>query len=148
MKTADFLNFYFSIIALGTSIIASEVQAKGNVSENTENWIKTMWVIGNVSTIFLILSIVSKYILILRWLKISKIYTELDTLHNTGRLKWMIVEILTSLVMPYGSLYNKVYYESSNELSEGIPFQYNDLLLCFCLFFRIPFLFRMLLSLS
>lgn len=58
----------------------------------------------------------------MRWKKYKKIYSDLDTLMNTGLFHWMVVEILVTLVMPYPSLYDKVYFEEANEKSAGIPF--------------------------
>jgi hypothetical protein len=52
-----------------------------------------------------------KKVLLIRWLKSKKIYTDLDDLFNTGMFKIMIIEILLMLVMPYPSLYNVVYKE-------------------------------------
>lgn len=117
-----------------------------------------MWIVCNVSTIFLsnfyiflsmvVLSIVAKRILFISWMKAKMNYTNLDNLFNTGIFKYMMLEILLTLVMPYPSLYNKVYYEQANEKSAGIPFLWNDWLLCFCIFFRVHFLLRTILSLS
>jgi hypothetical protein len=84
----------------------------------------------------------------MRWMKYKKIYSDLDNLLNTGLFNWMIVEILMTLVMPYPTLYNKVYFEEANEKSAGIPFEWNDWLLCFTIFFRIHFLLRTILGLS
>lgn len=56
-------------------------------------------------------SILAKRILFIRWMKAKKIYTELDNLFNTGIFKYMVVEMLLMLVMPYPSLYNSIYYE-------------------------------------
>jgi hypothetical protein len=59
-----------------------------------------------------------------------------------------MLEILLMLVMPYPHLYGKVYFENANEKDQGIPFEWNDFLLCFCMFFRFIFLFRSLMSMS
>lgn len=81
-------------------------------------------------------------------MKTKKQYTDLDNLFNTGIFKYMILEILLMFVMPYPSLYNSTYYENANEKSVDVAFQWNDFLLCFCIFFRFLFLFRTLLTMS
>jgi hypothetical protein len=60
----------------------------------------------------------------------------------------MLVEVVGTLVQPYPMLYDKTYYESANENSAGIPFQWNDFLLCYAMFFRVQFLFRSVVVIS
>ena len=81
-------------------------------------------------------------------MKTKNFYSDLDNLFNTGNFKYMMLEILLMLVMPYPHLYGKIYYENANEKDVGIPFDWNDFLLCFCIFFRFIFLFRSLMSMS
>ena len=50
------------------------------------------------------------------------IYTDLDNIFNTGIFKWMVVESLAMLVMPYPHLIDQVYYENANDFSAGIAF--------------------------
>lgn len=44
-------------------------------------------------------------------MKSKRFFTDLDNLYNTGMLKWMIIEILATLMMPYPHLYNHTYNE-------------------------------------
>jgi potassium intermediate/small conductance calcium-activated channel subfamily N protein 2 len=73
-------------------------------------------------------------------------YSELDTIFNTGLWKQMFLEILMSLVMPYPFLYEKTYSEDANAFSVGLLFEWNDFLLCFMIFCRLPYLIRTILS--
>jgi len=152
-KIADFLSFYFAMVGVISSLIASEMQNSHDVKDehgngNLETWIKVLWIITNVSTIPLMLSIVAKRLLFIRWMKTKKYLTELDNLYNTGIFKRMIFEILMCLVMPYPFFYDYTYKERANEWVEEIDFEWNDFLLCFCIMFRFIYLFRTLLSMS
>lgn len=55
-------------------------------------------------------------------MKEKLIYTELDNIFNTGIFKWMVIEIITMLIMPYPFLQNEIYYEDANDFSAGIAF--------------------------
>ena len=109
------------MIGISSSIVASEISASYDTDGSKEEWIKIMWIITNISTLFLsnilidnyylVASIVAKKILYIRWMKSKKFYTDLDNLFNTGLFKFMIIEILLMLVMPYPSLYNHTYQE-------------------------------------
>lgn len=104
--------------------MASEIRANFEIDEDDEkeSWILLMWYLCIVSTVCLIFSIISKGEIFIRWMKSKRIFTDLDNFYNTGILYWVILESLSTLVMPYPSLYDSVYYESANELSAGIPF--------------------------
>ncbi len=52
-KIAEFLSFYFAIIGVGSSVVASEISAGYDSDGSNENWIKLMWIVTNVSTFFL-----------------------------------------------------------------------------------------------
>jgi hypothetical protein len=81
-------------------------------------------------------------------MRTKQYYTDLDTIFNTGIYKGMFFEILLMFVMPYPSLYNTQYTELANDRDPGVMFQWNDFLLCFCIFFRIHLLVTSILSLS
>ena len=78
-KVADILTFYFSMIGIGFGILASELNEHYSKGEK-ESDIRNLWIISNVSTIPLILSIMMSYFLYMRWMKAKKIYTDLDNL--------------------------------------------------------------------
>ena len=52
-KIADYLSFYFAIIGVSSSIIASEISAGYDSDGSQEKWIKIMWIVTNISTFFL-----------------------------------------------------------------------------------------------
>ena len=79
-------------------------------------------------------------------MKSKKIYTELDNVYNTGIFKWLLIEIVSMLIMPYPMIHNHVYYEEANDFSAGIAFQWNDFLLCFMMMVRLVYVFRVALN--
>jgi hypothetical protein len=81
-------------------------------------------------------------------MKTKLVYSELDNLFNTGDFKWMLLEIVMMFIMPYPSLYNATYMEKANDKDADAVFQWNDFLLCFCIFVRIHFLARAILNMS
>lgn len=52
-KIAEFLSFYFAMIGVGSSIIGSEISAGYDKDGSKEKWIKIMWIVTNISTLFL-----------------------------------------------------------------------------------------------
>jgi hypothetical protein len=56
-KIAEYLSFYFAMIGIGSSIIASEIAAAESKletkSHSKETWCKVMWIVTNASTFFL-----------------------------------------------------------------------------------------------
>jgi hypothetical protein len=144
-KIAEYLSFYFAMIGIGSSIIASEIAAAESKletkSHSKETWCKVMWIVTNASTFFLsiyylvyyiiVLCIIAKYVLFVSWMKTKNIYSELDNLFNTGNFKYMMVEILLMLIMPYPHLYGATYLEYILYLYNIIGLQMKKILVLF-----------------
>ena len=60
----------------------------------------------------------------------------------------MAFELFLALIMPYAFFMNSTYQEKGSLVDEGTNFYINDLLLCFMIFTRIPYLIRSVLSSS
>lgn len=52
-KIADALCCYFAAIGVASAIVASEISASNDEDSINEKWIKIMWIVCNISTIFL-----------------------------------------------------------------------------------------------
>lgn len=146
-KISDFLKFYFAIIGVGSSIIASEINFFQNEDNSNKDWVIYMMTIANVSSLFLMCSIVASGYLHIEWLKTKLIVTPIDNLYNTGMYKWMIIEVLLCAVMNYPSLYGVDYTETAIPTA-GTPYVLNDFMLCLMIFIRLPYLLRLILMLS
>ena len=52
-KIAEYLSFYFAMIGVTSSIIASEISAGYDSDGSKEPYIKQMWIVTNITTFFL-----------------------------------------------------------------------------------------------
>jgi hypothetical protein len=52
-KIAEYLSFYFAMIGVTSSIIASEISAGYDSDGSKEEYIKQMWIVTNITTFFL-----------------------------------------------------------------------------------------------
>ena len=52
-KVQAFLTFYYSVIGIGSSIIASEINMYYNSEDYNKGWVITMMSICNISTLFM-----------------------------------------------------------------------------------------------
>lgn len=50
-----------------------------------------------------------RHILYLRWLKSKKMIRSVDTLHSSGQIYYLLVEIIIILLLPYPFLDSKIY---------------------------------------
>ena len=64
-KIAEFLSFYFAIIGVGSSVVASEISAGYDSDGSNENWIKLMWIVTNISTFFLSIHYYNRILIII-----------------------------------------------------------------------------------
>jgi hypothetical protein len=98
--------------------------------------------------VIIVASVVVKRLLVIRWLKAKNYYNDLDDLYNTGEVPTMLFECLLMCIMPYPNLIGSVYYESANNFTVGIPFYWNDFLTAICIFTRLHFIMRSIVTLS
>jgi cell division protein FtsW (lipid II flippase) len=68
-KIAEYLSFFFSIIGIGSSIIASEVNRYYNENDENKTHIIRQMLICNMSTVLLIVFIVIDYQMFIQWQK-------------------------------------------------------------------------------
>ena len=52
-KVQGFLTFYFAIIGVGSSIVASEINMYANEGDRNKEWVITLMSICNISTILM-----------------------------------------------------------------------------------------------
>jgi hypothetical protein len=141
---------FFAMIGIGSSIIASEINAYYNEDDLNKDNVIIMLTICNVSTIFLIGAIIVNIRMYLSWQITKENYHPKDTFITTGLWKGMLGEIALSLCMNYPSLYGNIYHEYGNSYSSypPVPFRLNDLLLCAMLFCRFHFFLRAVLCMT
>ena len=66
---AGYMSFYFSLIGIGSSIVASEINRYYNLNDLNKDEVISLFIICNVSTFFLIIAIIIDYVLNLQWKK-------------------------------------------------------------------------------
>jgi len=92
----------------------------------------TILIYNNICTISLCISIYIRYDLWLQWSKTVKMYTQLDTLVNTGIWKLTVLEIMVCIIAPMPFLDGIKYYEYVEAFETTISYEVNDILLFFC----------------
>lgn len=124
-----------------------------NINDSLKEDIMSLNYINMFATMCLWGSIWSNYQLFVRWRRSRHIFTEDDTLFNTGLYKNCIFEMFIGMVQPYPFLYNVTYKESFNgvwsdkELS-NLEFEINDTLLAGMIILRLYFISRSILNTS
>src|SRR5690349_20198005 len=94
IKISEYLSCYFAILSICSAGIATEMNYQWNDDGSKEDWIKTMTIIGNVSTVplskfkyevimILVISVIVNRYLYVRWMRTKLLYSELDTIFNT-----------------------------------------------------------------
>eukprot|EP00347_Sterkiella_histriomuscorum_P011945 403370495 len=144
VRVAEFTSLYFSLTAVGLSIIAYEKDYYNLVNDLPEDHIDVitvtviMW-LAFIYNLFLFGSIVLRHFIYFKWLHSKKLVTQYDTLKNTGQWKIIVKEIIVCLVMPYPFL-NSFVYEELWEYkgdSQTVRFKWNYILFSFMTFTRI-----------
>lgn len=151
IKISDYISFYFAALGVGTAVIASEINYFYNLNDSNKEQIMVMLTISNISTLFLILSIISRYQMYIQWKRTKLLMDRHDNLINTGLWKMMTFEVLISIIMSYPSQYGMYYTETDDNNYVSPPYQQfitNDLLLCIMIFCRIHHLVKILLMAS
>ena len=84
-------------------------------------------------TIFLLISIYTRYDLKLKWEIRNKVYTPHDTLANTGIWKNCAIELILNAFAPYPFLEGLSYVEEVPDFGASVTYGINDVmsLLCF-----------------
>ena len=113
--------FYYSLIGVGSSVIASEINFYYNENDINKDNVIYLMTTCNIATfllskithllifLYIVISIIVNYLLVLNWKK-SKLYIHIeDNLYTTGLLKNMIYDILLTLFQNYPFLYGVTY---------------------------------------
>lgn len=64
LKIQGFLNFYFAVLGIGSSIVASEINIYHNDGDQNKEWIILLFSICNISTIFLSKLLIVDFLLV------------------------------------------------------------------------------------
>ena len=92
-------------------------------------------------------SIYIRYDLWLQWAKTVEMYTQFDTLVNTGLWRYLIMEISFCVVAPYPFFDGLKYRESVDAFETSVEYEINDILL-YASFVRIYLFVRFLLYMT
>ena len=148
LMIAEFSSFFFAIFGLVLSCILYELNAlKGNQPDRDHFTADIALVYNFFCTLFLIISLITRYDLWLRWCISVKRYSAMDTLVTTGLWKNLVFECLINVVSPQYIFDGIKYVEYSKDYQMDIVYEMNDLLLFF-MFFRLYLVCRFLFYLS
>lgn len=145
MRIAEFVSLYFSLTAVGLSIIAYEkdyYNLRANHPDSHEDVVIVtilMWV-AFAFNLLLFASIILRHNIYFKWLHSKKLVTQYDTLQNTGQWKVIVKEIIVCLIMPFPFIntvnYTEIFYQKEGDPLK-IQFRWNYILLSFMTFARV-----------
>lgn len=128
LVVAEYCNLFFAMSGLILAIIARE--ARVNADEEDELIIYSRVVFWSMAcTLCLLISLVIRYDLWLRWSITVQKYTKYDSLYNTGIWKQMIAELILNAMAPYPFLDGFKYNEYVKTYDTWISYEINDLML-------------------
>ena len=122
LKVGEFACFYFAVVGMCCGIVEYEISYGSNEQYKTKQII--LLSIGTFSTLCLLVSIVVRYILHLKWSQSRGILGKFDTMVNTGYWKYMFFELLFCFIHPLPFLWNINYDESYPDLSTPATVDY------------------------
>ena len=141
---AEFSSFFFATFGLVLSCILYELRVR---ARNLSLAADVALVYNLFCTLFLIISLFTRYDLWLRWCISVRRYSKMDTFVTTGLWKNLLFECLINIVAPYHFFDGIKYVEYSKDYEMDIVYEVNDLLLFF-MFFRLYLVCRFLFYLS
>jgi len=138
-RIADFITLYFSMTAVGCSVIAYEFDERefraGVLDSLIDGKITLLMWVAVVFNVLAICSIVMRENLYFQWLLAKRLVTKYDNMRNTGEATFMYIEIFFMLLMPFPLLRDTTYFELYND--KRYDFKLNSLLLCVMTFARL-----------
>jgi hypothetical protein len=141
VRIAEFITLYFSLSAVGLSIIAYEkdyynlLQGLPDEHPDCISVMVLMW-IAFLENLLLFTSIVLRHFIYFKWLHSKKLVTQYDTLRNTGQWKIIVKELLVCIIMPLPFINNLTYSEVWKD-SDPVYFKWNYILLACMTFTRL-----------
>lgn len=143
LAIAEFSSFFFASFGLVLSCLLYELRVGGNTSFAAD----IALVYNLFCTLFLVISLFTRYDLWLRWCISVRRYSKMDTLYTTGLWKNLLFECVLNVVAPYHFFDGIKYVEYSKDYEMDIVYEVNDLLLFF-MFARLYLVCRFLFYLS
>lgn len=96
----------------------------------------------------MVLGLIFRYKLMLHFSKAKGLYSQYDTLVNTGLYKLLIVEIILNVITPYPFIWDEKYEESYSDYDTKVKYRVNDIFLLLMCLARLYLLVRTSLVLS
>eukprot|EP00347_Sterkiella_histriomuscorum_P011352 403372782 len=150
IKYLEFSTFFFAWIGLGVSIVEYELRyisiSKGTLTESKQVQLMVMLCINLFCTISTAISILSRYLLIIKWEILKKILLPLDDLFTTKQYKSYILELISVALSPYPGLQDATITEVYIDRDITNELNVNVLLLCCALIIRLYLAIRFILS--
>ena len=111
-KIAEYACFYFGMVGVCCGIIEYEISYNDDTQKTRQI---TLLTIGLFCSLCLLISIVVRYNLMLKWQKTRGLLGKHDTLGNTGYWQNMLIEMLVSCIQPFPFLWNIKYSEGYSD---------------------------------
>jgi hypothetical protein len=129
LKTNEWISNYFAMVTLGAGVIEYELATNFNSTSTVDSIRDSLLYVCMSSSIFLLISVILRYHLLMRWKRSTNQLTKYDNLINTGWWKLIGVEVLIAVFTPYPFLKNICYSEYNYDFDVNVEYQVNHLFL-------------------
>ncbi|OMJ70122.1 hypothetical protein SteCoe_31976 [Stentor coeruleus] len=134
LKVAEFSNTILALIGFSCAAISSDIEYTSSMESG---WVfQLVLLVGTISTLMLILSIIWRTHCILEWEKGRGLYSSFDNIQSSGKLKTLILELIINFLHPIWPLRNVHFLSFNTVFKVYIKYAYNDLL-TICTILRI-----------
>lgn len=130
MITCESFQSFLTFLHVGNSIVIYEITYSNEDGKMDED-ITLQLYISTLSCLCLIVMLVIRYIIILKWLKSKKYIHKAETMFTTGIYKSMIVELIITTIGPQIFLKEMKYSEYVYTYDVTVVYPVNSLLCCF-----------------
>ena len=147
LKTSEIVCLFFALFGIGSGVIDYEISYTdtNEAEKSTRITLEWFWV---VSTIWVFITLIFRYNIVLDWYKARGIFSTYDTLVNTGLYKYLLVELALNLITPFPFIWNTNYSETYDDYNTTVKYRVNDIFLLTMCLLRTYHLVRCSLTLS
>lgn len=128
MKINEYVSNYFALTTLGAGVIEYELATNFDNTNTVDKIRDTLLYVCMISTILLLISIISRYDLVLRWKRSTNQLTKYDNIINTG---WYFIalELFMCIFSPYPFLKTYKYREWNSDFGVDVYYEWNHVFL-------------------
>ena len=129
IKVSEWLSNYFAMTTISAGVIEYELATSYDDSNVIGKIRDVLLWVTMITTIMLIVTIISRYDLLMRWNRSTNQLTKYDNLINTGWYKLIMIELCIAIFSPYPFLKGIRYKEWNEDYGIDIFYEINHVFL-------------------